>query len=123
LRYTAPGSAEFNDMQLVMFSHVDVATPARAPPIASAEPRGPPVVKLDFAADPEDLRRLVAGVRLAWEVAHQPEIARHTDHVDLLTEEIMSSDQALATYVRATVTTQFHPVARRGWAPRTMRRP
>ena len=25
LRYTAPGSDEFNDMQLVMFSHVDVA--------------------------------------------------------------------------------------------------
>ena len=25
LRYTAPGSGEFNDMQQVMFSHVDVA--------------------------------------------------------------------------------------------------
>jgi hypothetical protein len=25
VRYTAPGSGEFNDMQLVMFSHVDVA--------------------------------------------------------------------------------------------------
>ena len=135
LRYTAPGSAEFNDMQLVMFSHVDVAgiggpqamamlgTPlaiglpvALERPlargrlsIASADPRVPPVVKLNFAADPEDLRRLVAGVRLAWQVAHEPEIARHTDHVALLNEETMSSDEALATYVRATVATQFHP--------------
>jgi hypothetical protein len=67
------------------------------------------VIKLNFAADPEDLRRLVEGVRLAWQVAHQPEIARHTDHVALLTEETMSSDDALATYVRATVATQFHP--------------
>ena len=67
------------------------------------------MVKLNFAADPEDLRRLVEGVRLAWQVAHEPEIARHTDHVALLTEETMSSDEALATYVRATVATQFHP--------------
>ena len=135
LRYTAPGSDEFNDMQLVMFSHVDVAaiggkravatvgTPlAIGLPVALERPRArgrlslastdpsvPPVIELNFAADPEDLRRLVEGVRLAWQVAHEPEIARHVDHVALLTEETMSSDAALATYVRATVTTQFHP--------------
>jgi choline dehydrogenase len=135
LRYTAPGSAEYNDMQLVMFSHVDVAgiggpqavetfgTPlaiglpvALERPLArgrvslaGTEPGVPPVIKLNFAADPEDLRRLVEGVRLAWQVAHQPEIARHTDHVALLTEDAISSDDALATYVRATVSTQFHP--------------
>jgi choline dehydrogenase len=135
LRYTAPGSDEFNDMQLVMFSHVDVAgiggphavamlgTPiaiglpvALERPLArgrlslaSTDPRVPPVIKLNFAADPEDLRRLAEAVRLARQVAHQPEIARHTDHVALLTEETMSSDAALATYVRATVATQFHP--------------
>ncbi len=77
--------------------------------LASTEPRVPPRIELNFAADPEDLRRLVEGVRLAWQVAHEPEIARHTDHVALLTEETMSSDEALATYVHATVTTQFHP--------------
>ena len=135
VRYTAPGSAEFNDMQLVMFSHVDVAgiggpqavamlgvplaiglPVALERPlargrltIASTDPHDPPAIKLNFAADPEDLRRLVEGVRLAWEVAHEPEIARHTDHVALLTEETMNSDQALATYVRATVATHFHP--------------
>ena len=135
VRYTAPGSDEFNDMQLVMFSHVDIAgiggpqavatlgtrlaiglPVALERPLArgqlslaSPEPRAPPVIKLNFAADPEDLRRLVEGVRLAWQVAHQPEIARHTDRVALLTEEMMSSDEALAMYVRATVSTQFHP--------------
>jgi choline dehydrogenase len=135
VRYTAPGSDETNDMQLVMFSHVDVAgiggphavatvgTPlaiglpvALERPLArgrlslaSTEPRVPPRIELNLAAEPEDLRRLVAGVRLAWQVAHEPEIARHTDHVALLTEETMTSDEALATYVRATVTTQFHP--------------
>jgi choline dehydrogenase len=135
VRYTAPASAEFNDMQLVMFSHVDVAaiggpqavemlgtSLAIGLPVAlerprargrlslaSAEPGVPPVIELNFASDREDLRRLVEGVRLAWHVAEQPEIARHVDHVALLTEETMSSDAAIATYVRATVTTQFHP--------------
>ena len=134
-RYTAPGSDEFNDMQQVMFSHVDVAslggeraveavgTPlAIGLPVAlerplsrgrlslaSADPRVQPRIELNLAADPEDLRRLLEGVRLAWEVAHQSEIARHVDHVALLTEEVMSADESLETYVRATVTTQFHP--------------
>jgi len=51
----------------------------------------------------------MAGVRLAWQIAHQPEITRHTQHVALLREETVSSDDALAAYVRATVSTQFHP--------------
>jgi len=135
VRYTAPGSGEFNDMQQVVFSHVDVAgiggqqavaavgTPlAIGLPVAlerphargrlelaSTDPRVPPLIQLNFATDPQDLRRLVAGVRLAWQIAHQPEIARHTHHVALLTEQTMSSDDALAAYVRATVSTQFHP--------------
>jgi choline dehydrogenase len=135
VRYTAPGSGEFNDMQQVMFSHVDVAgiggeqavaavgTPtaiglpvALERPIArgrlrlaSADPRAQPVIQLNFATEPEDQRRLVAGVRLAWQIAHQPQIARHIHHVALLSEETMSSDDALAAYVRATVSTQFHP--------------
>src|SRR6266516_4178793 len=135
LRYTAPGSGEFNDMQQVVFSHVDVAgiggqqavaavgtrlaiglPVALERPhargrleLASTDPRIQPLIHLDFAADPQDLRRLAEGVRLAWQIAHQPEIARHTHHVALLTEQTMSSDDALAAYVRATVSTQFHP--------------
>jgi choline dehydrogenase len=135
LRYTASGSGEFNDMQQVIFSHVDVAgiggeqavAAVGAPwaiglPVALEHPRGrgrvtvtspdahvPPGIELDFASDAEDLRRLVEGVRLAWQIAQQPEIARHVDHVALLTDEAMSEDEALAAYVRATVSTQFHP--------------
>jgi len=73
------------------------------------DPRIPPRIQVNFAADPEDLRRLTAGVRLAWQIACQPEIARHTRRVALLSEQTMASDDALAAYVRATVTTQFHP--------------
>jgi choline dehydrogenase len=122
-------------MQQVIFSHVDVAgiggqqavaavgTPlAIGLPVAlerphargrlllaSTDPRIPPVIQLNLAAHPQDLRRLVAGVRLAWQIAHQPEITRHTQRVALLTEETVDSDEALAAYVRATVSTQFHP--------------
>ena len=51
----------------------------------------------------------MAGVRLAWQIAHKPEIARHMHHVALLSEETVGSDDALAAYVRATVSAQFHP--------------
>jgi choline dehydrogenase len=135
LRYTSPGSAEFNDMQQVVFSHVDVAaiggeqavamvgTPlAIGLPVALERPHGrgrlqlastdpqiQPRIHLNFAAHPQDLHRLVEGVRLAWHIAHQPEIARHMHHAALLTEATVNSDHALAAYVRATVSTQFHP--------------
>jgi choline dehydrogenase len=135
VRYTAPESDEFNDMQLVMFSHVDVAgiggeeavarvgapvviglpTALERPlsrgrlSLAGADPSVPPVIELNFADDPEDIRRLVEGVRLAWRVAHEPEVAAHVERVALLNEATLDSDEALAAYVATTVTTQFHP--------------
>jgi len=130
-------------MQQVIFSHVDVAgiggqqavaavgaAQAIGLPVALERPRArgrvsvaspdervQPVIELNFAADAEDLRRLMEGVRLAWQIAHDPELARHVDHVALLTEETMGSDEALAAYVRATVATQFHPCGTARMAP------
>jgi GMC oxidoreductase len=74
------------------FSHVDVA--AIGGPQAVAKVGAPLAIGLPVA--------------LERPLAHEPEIAGHTDHVALLTEETMSSDAALAAYVRATATTQFH---------------
>src|SRR6185436_417513 len=128
-------SNEFNDMQQVIFSHVDLARiggeqavrAVGAPlaiglpvalerphsrgrlSLASRDPHMHPLVELNYTAELEDLRRLVEGVRLAWQLAHEPEIARHVERVALLTEETMGSEEALRGYVRATVTTQFHP--------------
>jgi choline dehydrogenase len=135
LRYTAPGSDEFNDMQQVLFSHVEVAslggeravaavgTPlAIGLPVALERPnaRGhlslasrdlsvQPLIDLNYASDPNDLGRLVEGVRLAWRIANEPEMAKHVERVALLSEDTLGSDAAIAAYVRATVTTQFHP--------------
>jgi choline dehydrogenase len=145
VRYTAPGSDEFNDMQQVMFSHVDVAVmggeqavgAVGAPlaiglPVAlerpfsrgrlslsSRDPRVQPAIELNFAAHPEDLRRLMHGVRLAWLIAHQRELARHVDRVALLTQETIDSDTALENYIRATVATQFHPCGTARMGPAT----
>jgi choline dehydrogenase len=144
LRYTAPGSDEFNDMQQDLFSHVDVAslggeravaavgTPlAIGLPVAlehpharghlslaSRDPRVQPVINLNYASDPDDLRRLVEGVRLAWRIANEPEIAHHVERVALPSEETMSSDAAIAAHVRATVATQFHPCGTARMGPR-----
>ena len=135
LRYTAPGSDEFNDMQQVIFSHVEVAglggeravAAVGAPlaiglpvalerprargrlSLASADPGTQPLIHLNYASNPEDLRRLLEGVRLAWRIAHEPEIEHHVTRVALLSEETLGSDEALASYVHATVATQFHP--------------
>ena len=86
--------------------------------LASTDPRVQPRIQLNFAANPQDVHRLVEGVRLAWHIAHQPEIARHVHHVALLSEETVGSDTALAAYVRATVSTQFHPCGTAPMGPR-----
>src|SRR5436190_14293063 len=111
-------------MQFVMFSHVDVAgiggeeavtrvgasvviglpTALERPrsrgrvSLSSADPAVPPLIGLNFADDPEELRRLVEGVRLAWQVAHQPEVAAHLARVALLRDAALASDEALRAY-------------------------
>ena len=134
-RYTATGSDERNDMQLVMTGNVDltdypdylaiVGAPIMVSVLAglqrpksrgrlvftSADPKVQPRIELDYCADPEDLRRLVDGLRLAWKVANQPQFADIFERIAILTEEMMRSDKALEEYVRGTVNTIYHPVA------------
>ncbi len=134
-RYTATGSDERNDMQLIMTGNVDlsdypdylaiVGAPIMVSVLAglqrpksrgrlkftSADPNVQPRIDLDYCADPEDLRRLVDGLRLAWQVATQPQFADIFERIAILTEEMMQSDEALEEYVRGTVNTIYHPVA------------
>ena len=73
--------------------------------IAFVVGRRPPTRRYTYGyGRTEDLRRLVAGVRLAWRIAHQPQITRHAHHVAQLTEEAISSDDALAAYLAETST-------------------
>lgn len=131
-RFTAPGSAEADDMQLVLTSWLDLRpTPALAAAagadsvtalrvalllpcghgrfsLMSADPMAAPRVELNFAAEPEDMRRFLAGLRLAWRVVTTPEMAGAYERIACLDEATISSDTALADYVRANVGTYCH---------------
>ena len=134
-RYTAQGSLERNDMQLVMTANIDLAdypdymdllgSPVMMSVLAGLQrplSRGSltlvtrsataqPRINLDFTSHPEDMRRLVDGLRLAWKVATSPAMAPMVESVALLTEDAMQSDEALEEYVRSTINTIYHPVA------------
>jgi choline dehydrogenase len=133
LRYTTPGSAEFNDMQLWMGSHVDLTmfpdvqrmVGAPLAPIllsalqrprsrgrlslTSADPHLQPKIELNYATDPGDKSRLVEGVRLAWRIARSPQIAPYIERV-LLDDPFPMSDAELVGYIFQTMMSQAHPV-------------
>lgn len=137
LRYTTPGSDDFNDMQLYMLSHQELAPlggEAAAAMIgtsvafgigaslqrprsrgrltlAGTDPHVQPKIELNYFADPEDLRRMTEGIRLAWQIAREPELTRFTERVAILTEEMVASDEMLHEYIQLTAGTTFHPVS------------
>lgn len=135
VRYTAAGSDDFNDMQFNFLTHSDLSV--RQPQIAeqigasivmsltaslqrprssgrlslaSADPHEAPRIDLDYFVDPEDMRRMMEGVRMCWEASQSPELAPYVERVAPLDEETVRSDAALAEYIRATARTTFHPV-------------
>jgi choline dehydrogenase len=135
LRYTTPGSNEFNDMQIYPANHLDVAPldPAIAEMIGapvvvgigvslqrprskgrltltSADPHVQPRLDLNYFADPEDTRRMIEGLRLAWQIAHAPGVREHYDSIPIVTDELMASDEQLEGLLRMTIGTTFHPV-------------
>lgn len=134
VRHTAPGSGEWNDMQLFMISQADLTEiPAimaliGAPMIFAvgvalqrprsrgrvslmgSDPRVQPRIELNYLDHPEDMRRMVEGIRLAWRVAQRPDIARHAERVAILTEEMVASDEFVQGYLQMAVNTIYHPV-------------
>ncbi len=134
VRYTAPGSAELNDMQLYMIGQADltqlptiqamVGSPIGVMVLAvlqrprsrgrvtlrDADPKAPPRIELGYLSDPEDMRRMVEGVRLAWRVARSPQVAALTERIAILQEIMLSSTPMLQGYINQTVNTLFHPV-------------
>jgi choline dehydrogenase len=131
-RFTAPDSAGPDDMQLVLTSWLSLrptpttaeaagAEVVAAPRVALLHPRGhgrlrlvsadplmPTRIELNFAIEVEDLRRLLAGLRLAWRVVKAPVMATAYNRVACLDETTISSDEALRAYARANVGTHCH---------------
>jgi choline dehydrogenase len=140
LRYTATGSKEFNDMQLNLNPVVDwtmmsgfpvepstppklLAFPTLQRPrsrgrltLRSASPDDQPNIELNYLADPEDMRRMLDGMRLAWRILHQPAVAAGWqgpivgETGQVLDQATVASDSALMDFIRNNCTTLFHPV-------------
>jgi choline dehydrogenase len=137
-RFTAPRSSQADDMQLVMTTHLDLRSApalmeeAGVPVVAAVRvalmlPRGhgrltlvsrdpavQPKIELDYCSNPEDERRLMDGVRLAWKVLRSDAMASAYQRVAGLSEEILGSDEQLKSYMRANIGTYCHAL---GTAP------
>ena len=134
IRHAAPGSDESNDMQLFMISQADlteipavmalVGSPmifavgvALQRPLSrgrlsllSPDPRLQPRIELNYLDHPEDMRRMVEGIRLAWRVAQWPAIATQAERVAILDEQMVASAEFVQGYLQMAVNTIYHPV-------------
>ena len=138
LRYTASGSNEFNDMQLYFGPIFDWTMmsgfPGGLPPklfvfpvlmrprsrgrltLRSSSPADQPNIELNFLADPEDMRRMIDGMRLAWRVVHQRAVAAGWqgpivgETGQVLDQTTLASDAALMDFIRNNCGTLHHVV-------------
>jgi choline dehydrogenase len=132
LRYTSAGSSQLNDMQLAVSTIFDddqvrglTDNPRMTPSfgvgaviqrtrsrgsvsLRSTDPSDQPKLEMNYASHPDDIRKLVEGVRISWQVMHSPQMAPALDSVLLPDEETVNSDERLADYIRATTSTTWH---------------
>jgi len=76
--------------------------------LASADPAARPVVDPAYFADEADLEVLVAGVRMAREIAACQPLAAVTDG-EIMPGEDVDDDERLRDWIRAAAGTMFHP--------------
>jgi choline dehydrogenase len=142
IRYTASGSAEFNDMQMYIFNFynkdlwqgpgLDVpwpsiaVTPGLQRPRArgrvslrSSDPAVPVNIDLNYLDDPEDLRRMVEGVRLAWRLMNSTSFAPYIKEFFNISKAIVDSDSATADFVRNNCGTIYHPTTTAKMGPKS----
>jgi choline dehydrogenase len=134
LRTTTPGSDEFNDMQVFAVNQLDmtglnpslvdetgisifprIVASLQRPlsrgqlSLTSTDPHVQPRLELNYFDHPEDMRRMVEGLRICWQVVQTPEIQALIDGVVGVDESDLSNE-ALERQVRATAGTTFHPI-------------
>jgi choline dehydrogenase len=131
-RFTAPGSPQSDDMQLVMTTHLDLRpmpalmAEAGVPVVAvlrvalmlprghgrlalqSPDPSAQPRIELSYCADREDERRLIEGVRLAWKALKSSAMTNAYQRIAGLSEQTVESDEQLGNYIRANIGTYCH---------------
>jgi 4-pyridoxate dehydrogenase len=75
--------------------------------LQSADPLAPPKIAYDFLSDPEDLRRIIKGARMALHVAAQAPIAAYRG--EALAPKSCASDAEIEAWYRSTAITAHHP--------------
>ncbi len=123
-RYTAPGSGERNDMQLMPVSQLPTrsggllfalgAVIYRQKSVGrltlrSANPHEHPRIESQFLEHQEDVRRLLEGVRLGLEVGSREEFAHIADGIRTPPAAAIPDDEALARWCKAVASSGFHP--------------
>ncbi|MCX3060159.1 mycofactocin dehydrogenase MftG [Streptomyces beihaiensis] len=135
LQYTAPGSEQARDMQLYLFSHIDLNGYAPAVQekigtdkvfmvsagverpysvgrivVESTDPQAAPRIEFNFLSHEEDRRRLREGMRLADRIARSEKFELFASGETVPGPEVIADDDALDAFMLSTVGTHFHPV-------------
>lgn len=125
VRYTNPGTTEFNNMQIYFVSRyvpeshrpISVMNVLQKPKsrgsvrLKSAHPSLPPEIVLNSYGHPDDEKIARDGVRTCWDIANSPQIQAQCEGLaDSLTQEMVDDDDKLMEYIREHSGTIWHPV-------------
>jgi choline dehydrogenase len=134
--YTATAAVEhFNDMQIycvnkfgkerfpkleevlsdvgLLFSVMLVLNRAKSRgrmSLPSADPNAAPDVMLNCFDHPDDMARILEGLRKCWAIGNAPTIKEMSTGIAVLTQEIVDDDEQLTNYVAGNSATIWHPV-------------
>jgi choline dehydrogenase-like flavoprotein len=78
--------------------------------LASRDPREAPLIDPNYLDDPEDLRTLLAGLKIARRILGAPAFAPFKG-MELIPGEKVADDAALTEYIRSSVVTVHHPAS------------
>lgn len=84
----------------------------------SAAPDDPPRIDLGLGSAPQDVDRLMAGLRLAWRIAHAAPLASHQRGIPLWRDTTLASDSVLRSAVQRTMTGTWHAAGTARMGPR-----
>ena len=131
-RYTSTGGDERNDMQLMPVSQIATRSGqlvfALGPVVyrqksigrlslTSADPHESPRIENRFCEHPEDVRRLVEGIRMALEVGSHDEFAHLSEGLRAPSAAAIEDDEALAHWCKMAASSGFHPSCTAKMAP------
>jgi len=77
--------------------------------LANDDPHSAPLIDPNFLAEEADLRALITGGKLAYEIAMDEAFAEHRDRL-VLPPNKLTSDMEWAEHIRRSVETIYHPV-------------